>query len=531
MPESAAFDALAREFFSVWFRYHPGAALANGIGDYAGLLAPQSDDEHAALGSWLETLIVALEELDYAALDPDRRLDAELMFALARIEHKELLERDWRRRDPMRFLPLAEVYRLTLLCPPGLRDDLLTLLRTLPAHLRLAVTQLMPMAELIPPPLVAAAIDAAEAGPAYLRELIRSRWLKAHCHGLGELESAAEMAAAALGQFAASLRLDIAPRAAGACGCGAEHLGFLLRHKHRLDVTPQQVSVLLARLLETAPPPPQTADTAPADASAAALGRECVRQEALLRDRALVTLPKARLRTLNGPACPSRPADMSDAETLPLPDLRCVEYVPDLIQGEGRLYTGHGGHSQGAQGVRLLCCLRLGWGGLHTLTFAGGMAARSLPRLLAGGSSLTAGWPLALTELIEPDLDAEDRSVLEAARRGALERAQLDLDLHLGRVDLGEAHHRAAALGDPLTILNELIRRPGDALAAVLGWQLIRSARARLAATAELDLRRFHDALIARGPIPCASALSLSHGEDFARELTATLFGAAPAVV
>lgn len=40
MPETAAFDGLARKFFSGWLRVHPQPALTTGIGDYGGLPAP-----------------------------------------------------------------------------------------------------------------------------------------------------------------------------------------------------------------------------------------------------------------------------------------------------------------------------------------------------------------------------------------------------------------------------------------------------------------------------------------------------------
>ena len=43
------------------------------------------------------------------------------------------------------------------------------LLRALPGHLRLALTQLQPMAPLVPQPLVDAAIDEARLGRDYLR--------------------------------------------------------------------------------------------------------------------------------------------------------------------------------------------------------------------------------------------------------------------------------------------------------------------------------------------------------------------------
>jgi hypothetical protein len=114
------------------------------------------------------------------------------------------------------------------------------------------------------------------------------------------------------------------------------------------------------------------------------------------------------------------------------------------------------------------------------------------------------------------------------ARQAAVALAQLDLDLHLGRVPLDQARVRAAALGEPDCVLAALIRRPGDALAAVLGWQLIRAARARVAAApGGQELRGFHDALLSRGPVPATAALAAALGADAVRELTAALCAAA----
>lgn len=514
MPESAVFDALAREFFAVWFRYHPEAALAAGVGDYGSLPAPQSDDDHAALGGWLETLIVGLEELDHGALDPARRLDAELLFALAAVEHRTLLERDWRRRDPLRFLPLGELHRLTLLRPASLRDDLLALLLAIPAHLRLAMTQLTPMAELIPPPLVQAAIAVADAGPAYLRTLTRSRWLRMHCHGSGELESAAETAATALRHYVDSLGDTIAPRAAGPCGCGAGHLGFLLRHRHRLPIAPEACDGLLARLADTLDA--AIADQAVTDPSVPRdrIGAECARQSELLRSAGIMTLPAAPLRVTGGPARP-RPGTAADTVGWPPPgeDGAGIDYVPDLVNGRGTLYVADTlAEAEPAPSMMAgPCCTGLGWGGLHTLTFAGGMAARSLPRLLSGAVSLTRGWPLSL--LGQAPL-AGDGAVCRLRHRAVTE-ARLELDLHLGRVDLAVARGRAAALGDPDRILAALIRSPGDALAAVLGWQLIDAARRwTVPEGGAAALRRFHDGLLTRGPIPASAALAADLGEE-----------------
>ncbi|MCG6942297.1 MAG: hypothetical protein LJE69_13735 [Thiohalocapsa sp.] len=533
MAERAAFDALAREFFSVWFRYRPEAALAAAVGDYGSLPAPQSDDDHAALGSWLETLVVALEELNHDALDPARRLDAELLFALAVVEHRELLERDWRHRDPLRYLPLTEIHRLTLLCPLSLRGDLLGLLTAIPAHLRLAMTQLTPMAELIPPPLVAAAVEAAEVGPGYLRALARSRWLRTQCHGSGQIEDAAEAAATALRQYASGLRSVIAPRAAGACGCGAEHLRFLLRRRHQLTLAPADCAPLLERLARqlnaTAGAEQALPGTAPT--SGDGIGAECARQEALLRAAELFTLPVAPLRVAGGPACP-RLGAATDQAMRPL-DARelGLDYVPDLTRGRGILYIADGTTAAAARGPLSQPgrCLELGWGGLHTLTFAGGMAARSLPRLLAGGTSLTQGWPLSLAAYVWP----EQPELVEAVRRTAVAHARLDLDLHLGRVGLADARARAAALGNADQVLAALIRNPGDALAAVLGWQLIDAGRRQLTAgdSGPVALRKLHDGLLGQGPVPASVALAGMLGDAAVSALLNNLITSADATV
>jgi hypothetical protein len=364
------------------------------------------------------------------------------------------------------------------------------------------------MAELIPPPLVTAAIEAADAAPGYLRALTRSGWLRAHCHGTGEIEAAAEAAATALRQYAAGLRQAIAPRAAGPCGCGAEHLGFLLRHRHRLAVSPEACAPLLDRLAQTLDAPLDT--DAIADTTAGeGLGAECARQATLLREAGLLTLPASPLRVAGGPARPAQGMVGADSGW-PHPAAAGVgvDYVPDLVRGQGTLYvaeTSPRGDVPRPAAPRL-CCLGLGWGGLHSLMFAGGMTARSLPRLLAGGVSLSQGWPLSLLDQI-PLLDD---AAVRRARRAAVAHARLDLDLHLGRLDLAGARARAAEHGDADVVLAGLIRSPGDSLAAVLGWQLIDAARRRRVAdgAAAAELRRFHDGLVAHGPIPASAALA-----------------------
>jgi uncharacterized protein (DUF885 family) len=515
MSETGAFDELAQEFFSVWFRFHPDAALEAGQQDFGQLLPAQSDDDHAALGSWLETLIVALEEINFQALDERRRLDLELMFSLARVEHRELLERDWRHRDPLRFLPLAEIHRLTLLRPPGLRDALSTLLTATPDHLRSAIAQLQPMAELVPPALVRSAIVAADDGRCYLRALVRSRWLRTHCHGHVELETQAEAAGEALAQYAGALRRDIAPRAAGNPGCGEAHLRFRLRHRHLLGVEPSACVPLLDKLagqcdLALAAAAPDTAPDRPPDNGQSALvdilRTDCRDAAARIQQRELLTLPTAPLRIAVGPPAPQAYGDP-------------IDYVPDLMNGEGILYVPDDTDNSGAainRAVIRLLCVRLGWGGAHAMAFSGGMAARALPRRLAGGSSLTSGWSLYIERLLFDSTEAEPNERLAALqrRRNAITLARLDLELHCGTINLDQAMLRLQRMEpNPERAqdqLAQITRTPGDAFAAVLGWRLIE------AAAAEFDTastRALHDQLIGLGAIPLPLVLRRTLGD------------------
>ena len=517
MPEASAFDDLVREFFAVWFRFHPDAALRAGVGDYAALLPAQTDDEQAALAGYLATLIVALQELDFDALDRARRIDLELLVAMARAEHRELLERDWRHRDPMRFLPLAEIHRLTLLGPSDLRDTLAALLTAIPGHLRLAQAQLQPMAELVPPVLADAAVTAAEEGRRYLRALTRSRWLRSRCHSCGELEVLAETAGEALAQYRDALLGDIAPRAAGSAGCGADHLQLLLRHRHLLDMDPVACESLLDALADDCDALLGAgADQAPGASSRAlsrvardALNNACQAMAERLRQADLVTLPPAALRIAGGPVSP-RPGDGR------------VDYVPDLRKGAGFLYLADGDNgcepalTRAAMSLR---CLHLGWGGAHLLAFAGGMAARSLPRRLSAGHSLTGGWSLYLDRRLfdQPDTVADERAAALHRRRQAVARARTDLALNCGWIDAETAVERiqqCISTGDnagreAIRQVAALVQHPGDALAAVLGWQLIEAAAAR---NAPGGRRLFHDRLLGLGPIPISVALRQSLG-------------------
>jgi hypothetical protein len=237
----------------------------------------------------------------------------------------------------------------------------------------------------------------------------------------------------------------------------------------------------------------------------------------------VLTLPAASLLVAGGPAHPGPGAAAGGADWPPTGENGAgIDYVPDLVNGRGTLYVADtlAATDPATASTVALCCAGLGWGGLHTLTFAGGMTARSLPRLLSRGVSLTHGWPLSLPGAAPLAAD----SAVRRLRQRTVAAARLELDLHLGRVDLAGARERAARLGDPDRVLTILIRAPGDALAAVLGWQLIDAARQLAAPDGGTEAqRRFHDRLLTQGPIPASAALGAGLGHSAVAPLLARL--------
>lgn len=522
MPDPASdFDALVEEFYPVWFRYRPDLGRIAGIpGD--GRLPAQDDDELEALAGWLGSLLLGLDEVDCPALDPDRRLDYAVMAGVARVEHRELRAFDWRRRDPLRFLPLEEIHRLTLGPGEGMREWLAQILGRIPEHLRHAQAELRAAGASVAPILVRAAAGEAEAGRCYLRELIRGPWLRAHCHGLVELESLAERACDALADFGADLMEELLPRAGGQPGCGEVHLMLRLRELHFMDTEEEGARAALARGLSRIEEELRRCPT-PAPAIADAPSREASRQglvthapdaaslcEGLrleIESSGLVTLPEAALRIVTRTQCPG-------------PQRIGVSYLPQDA-GFGTLYLPAAGGSHGTGGPESLraLCLAGGWGGAHLLAFANPRKAARMPRRLANGGSLRTAWHLYLDRLLAEQVtsDTERRRASLARRCDCLRLAQLDLDLHLARVDTAGALARLAALGFVgawgEARLAQMARHPGDALAGALGWLILESARAELE-RAGFSPRAFHDRLLAEGAVPLPLALGAACGEN-----------------
>jgi len=540
MSEGAAFDALVEEFYPVWFRYHPDAALALGVPGYQGRLPAAGDDDQSALGGWLENLVVALGEIDAPALDPERRLDYRLLLESAQLEYQQMLLRDWRHLDPTRFLPVEEIYQLTLHPPEGLREVLLNLLRTVPAHLLQARGRLAELPQLVAPQMVRVAMEEAEAAVGYLRALVDSSWLRQRCHDCSEVVSACNEAIIAIHGYVDHLRADVAPKARGRLGCGGVQFRCLMERRHLVEIPLEGLRTYLeaayrdtlrlleekARAMGIAPAPDQVfAHLQRGEVYSGERRLEVYREEAgRLRDfvrlHRFVTLSDQPFRIVERPACP-RPGQCDNGYMQTADHSSGVFFISGWSAAESRdgeprpLIRSH--------------CISQGWLGAHLLHFSGDEEERSLPRRLAPAAAFGTAWDLYIRQFLlgVEYWDGEDRLVQLLYQLKALRLAMLDMDLNLGRIEGPRALERIAELEpDPTRALRQLValaRHPGDAMAGAVGWLLLHQTRELLQREEGFDPGEFHDRLLSQGPVPPALLIPHLFGEALWRGVQAEL--------
>jgi len=532
------FDALVREFYEVWFRFHPERAIEAGVSGFEGRLPAFDDDDIGALTGWLETAIVELEELDYAALSPDECIDLRLLFGACHLEHRDLLEGDWRHRDPVGFLPTTVIHQLIVSPQAQLRGALEACLAAIPEHLRHARAQLATVPGLVPRLWVDAGIRGARQGMEYLTGLTTNPALREHCRNPGEIRPLADLAGGAMADYARFLSQDLAPEAEGDVACGPIRFTRRLAQRHFLptDVAAlervahqayDQLGAQLDALSQsvTGRPNPavwlaQLAIRAPlTSAEQLDLARaQCEATRAFVRRNALVTLPEhSELRVLPSPGCVT-PGGCA-------PDYVAPAFGDPRQAGAIYLNGLDTGLASRLPAVLTGQCLRRGWAGSHlqTIAAAEGPAAAGLARRLNCSTTVSRGWPLYAEEMLQEagfPCDQESRlaRLLEQRRRALL--GLLDVAVHLRGLDPAEAIERVAsepgvtperAVSDVL----ELTRSPTDALAGVIGWRALWNLRRqRERAAPGSSLRDFHDRLLAGGPI----ALPLLAERAFGRE-------------
>jgi uncharacterized protein (DUF885 family) len=529
----SVFHDLVDLYYRTWFRYHPEVAVDLGVEGYSDRLTPYGDDDIGALIALHEKLINTIGELDVAKLDEDQQIDLDLMYGQAVIERKQLLDQDWRLRDPTRFIPVNAIYQLTMRPVRDRGGALRKRLQAIPGYLRGAKGHLLTEPELIPAIWLEAAIAEASEGVRYLRGLRQNPLLQRY-----RLDNELEEAAKALKDFAHFLESSIGIRAQGQFACGRDMFELMLTHRHGLEIGADALRAFGERLFtELAAQLREVTLQLQGDDNDAALLHRIHEQfrptrdlltiykeqmqaaHDFVRDNQLVSLPEQQhLHVVETPIflrhqipfaaywnpMPTDPAQTAYYYVTPPQD--------DASWGEHNLLSLQ--HT----------CVHEAWPGHHLqfVTANSRSKSRSLPRLINNSATLYEGWALYCEQLMMEQgflQQAESQFVLLKDRLWRALRVMLDVDLHVYQQDLATAAQvmcqrlgfsHAQAMGE----LSWYTQSPTVPMGYATGWALLTTARTRLQAMNEnFQLREFHDRLLSVGSIGLPWVIRRVYGE------------------
>lgn len=520
-------------YYRTWFRYHPEVAVDLGVEGYSELLTPYGDDDIGAAIVLHEKLINSIGELDIDALDEDQRIDLQLMYGQALLESKQLIDQDWRLRDPTRFLPVNAIYQLTVRPVRDRGGALRARLDAIPGYLRGAKGHLQTEPELIPPIWLEAAITEASEGVKYLRSLRRHPALQGY-----RLDRELEAAALALQEFAAFLETSIGPRAHGDFACGRDMFELRLAHRHGLEVNADVLRAFGENLFnDVAVQLREVTRELQGDDNVAALMARIQQQFRprhdllsvykeqmqaafeFVKTRQLVSVPEQQfLHVVETPIFLRHQIPFAAYwNPMPTDPSQTAYYYVTPPQDEA---------SWGEHNLISLqhTCVHEAWPGHHLqfVTANRRSTSRSLPRLINTSATLYEGWALYCEQLMTEQgflQQPESRFVLLKDRLWRALRVMLDVDLHVHGKRLDAAaqtmHERlgfsyAQAMGE----LSWYTQAPTVPMGYATGWALITTARDRLQAISpQFQLREFHDQLLSAGSIGLPWAIRRTFGE------------------
>lgn len=526
------FAGLVQSYYEAWFRFHPETAVDLGFRGYESRLTPFADDDIGALTTLNEKLIDSLDEIDTTNLTAAQLVDREVMYGAAVSELSELIEDDWRYRDPVRYVPIHAIYQLTLHNLKHNKQHLKNRLEAIPRHLRNAQSNLQAEPEAIPAIWLEAACEEAIQGAEYLRSLRKHPDFIQH-----GLNAELEQAAHTVDEFARFMQNELQPLAAGDFACGKKRFERLLHHRHALPVSADQLHGLGERLFEQTLAELKTAcvelqgdedirrltETIQARHPDAENLIETYRQNMLeakqfVTDRELVTLPgKESLKVVETPQFLRHEIPFAAYMEPPFndPEQQGLYYVTPVSResdlGEHNLVSLR--HT----------CVHEAWPGHHLqfVTANRGRCSGTLPRLANPSATLYEGWALYCEQLMQEQgfLDApESRFVLLKDRLWRALRIMLDVELHTRGLSLEEAAERMQYwLGftreQAMADLAWYSRSPTVPMGYATGWALINATRERLSQLeSPFQLKAFHDRLLGEGSIALSHVIRTQFG-------------------
>ncbi len=550
------FDTILDTYYRAWLRYHPEAAVEVGHDEYADRLTPYGDDDIGALITLNRELMFSLDELDSESLDADRLIDYELAWSSAGLETEELLEADWRYRDPERYLPVDAIHQL-LVRPVGNFEHAITeRLKSTPQYLRGARQKLGSKAEQIPPLWLKSALQTAREGARFVRSIPTHPRLHECEQAIPDLNDLVSKAACALENFANCIESDLLPIANGDFACGERHFCHILGFQHFLDINTEQLHTLgrdlfdetASRLREAcmvlngnddvAAMTAKLADNHPhADQLLDSYRQAMQKAREFLEKKEIVSLPETeKLGIIDTPGFLRHEIPFAAYhEPLPNdPQQQAWYYVTPCSDPEQLQQHDYASIAQ--------TCVHEAWPGHHLQFVTANMnpAARSLPRLLNPSATLYEGWAQYCEQMMLEQgfsVSPEQEFIMLKDRLWRAMRIMLDVELHCRGLSIEDAAQRMVdGLGmhyeQAMADLNWYTRSPGVPMGYATGWSIINRLRASQETQQgeKFSLKSFHDALLSGGSMALALVIRRVFGDEAWADVESEVFSVDKAV-
>jgi uncharacterized protein (DUF885 family) len=364
-----------------------------------------------------------------------------------------------------------------------------------------------------------------------------------------QLDAELEAAAHAVEDYAGFLERDLGSRAQGDFACGHEYFDMLLRYRHGLSLTADDLHAFGQHLYESTLAElkvetrrlrgdediqaltRQIQATHPsAEELLAAYQHGMEDARTFVREHQLLSIPQGeQLNVIETPSFLRHH----------IPFAAYLQPTPRDPQQQGWYYVTPASN-EAALGEHNFAslphtCVHEAWPGHHCQFVTANLnpVASSLPRLSNPSATLYEGWALYCEQLMQEQgfLNApEARFVLLKDRLWRALRILLDVELHTRGLEVTEAAERMqTALGftreQAMADLTWYSRAPTVPMGYATGWALINAARERLQDGMEPTLADFHDQLLAEGSIGLPFVLKAQFGDALWEDVRQDVFG------
>lgn len=536
------FDRIEQSYLSTWCRLHPEAAMEAGIDEFAGKLEPHDDESIGIQVVLNEKCLAALDEIDVSHLDDKRQIHYQILHGWVSIEHHELLEHDWRHRDPTKFLPINAIHQLTVRPVSDFNNALYDRLTAIPNHIRDAKIYLEEAPIVIPQVWLKMAQAECLAGISYFHQL--------HLHPLisdalienDQLEQAIANACKTLESFSQCLK-RLESKCAGNFACGREHFDRLLKQKHFLPVNANTLHAFGKQLFDTTLKQLEAAQTESKltlqqiqqqypTAEQLTVHYQQEMQAALdfLHEHDLVSIPEPQaLKITNTPTFLQHQIPFAAYLEPSVADLsQTGYYYVTPIENTTEL-TEHNFAAISQTSVHEA------WPGHHLQFVTANQSddGSALLRRLNPSATLYEGWALYCEQMmLEQGFERHpgQNIVMLRDRLWRSLRIMIDVEIHTQDLSLADAAQKMVdALGfsheKALSELRWYSQSPTIPMSYAVGWALINALRKIINPADTTSLKVFHDSLLACGSIALPLVIQQQYGQQIWQRCCQHVFG------